>query len=65
MLTEKQVKLIDLLEIPLNEFTEDMLRNRHAMVRELGFVKKPLTGWLEDCLKAKWRNENKRIYLGD
>lgn len=65
MLTQKQQGLFKLLEIPVER--EDELRKHHKWMRtNLTMSKiKPFTGWLEDCLKAKWRKENERIYLGD
>jgi hypothetical protein len=63
MLTQKQQDLFKLLEIPLER--EDEIRKHHKFLRGTILKVKPFTGWLEDCLKAKWRKENERIYVGD
>lgn len=65
MLTKKQAELFKLLDISETEENEKALRQHYKMVRQFGRVKKPFTGWLEDCLRAKWRRENKRVYVGD
>ena len=62
MLTQKQTDLFKLLEIAPEREAE--IRKHYTLLRSIG-VKKPFTGWLEDCLKAKWRAQHERIYLGD
>lgn len=66
MLTKKQKGLFDILGLKDEE--EGFARNWYATVKCGGLVKKPFTGWLEDCVKAKWRREHERLkgpYLGD
>jgi len=64
MLTSKQASLFNILEISPERELE--IRKHHKLMTKLG-AKHAFTGWLQDCLKAKWQKENERgrLYLGD
>jgi len=62
MLTPKQSDLFKLHGIAPEKEAE--VRKHYTLCRTIG-VKKSFTGWLEDCLRAKWRRENERTYVGD
>lgn len=62
MPTEKQKSLFTLLEIPHDR--EPDIRQYHKLNKQIG-APHSFTIWLEKCLQAKWRKENKRTYLGE
>lgn len=62
MLTKKQAGLFELLDYPTS--AEVVVRARHKMVKKLG-APADFTTWLRHCVEAKWREANKRIYVGD
>ena len=62
MLTRKQQILFHLLELSYDK--EQALRQSHKFALMVGATKS-FTVWLEQGLRAKWRRENTRVYVGD
>ena len=72
MLSQKQVKLFKLLDIPVE--AEKQVRARHKQSLEMIFftrknkTPKSFTTYLEHRVKDMWRRENERgrpVYIGD